>query len=79
MFKIQTIVKGSACIVLGLLLVACGQKGALYLPAVPEAAGRATLPQTLLPLSRGAVSDSAATVPKAAAPSAEPASQSLHQ
>ena len=79
MFKIQSIVKGSASIVLGLLLVACGQKGALYLPAAPEAAGRATLPQTLLPLPRESVSDGTATAPKATASSAAPASQFLPQ
>lgn len=33
----------------GSLLGACGQKGDLYLPSEPEAAHRATLPQTLIP------------------------------
>jgi len=31
------------------LLAACGQRGPLYLPTEPEAANRATLPQTLRP------------------------------
>ncbi|RYZ02689.1 MAG: hypothetical protein EOO24_14270 [Comamonadaceae bacterium] len=31
------------------LLSACGQKGPLFLPTGPEAAGRATLPETLSP------------------------------
>ena len=79
MFKIQSIVKGSASIALGLLLVACGQKGALYLPA-PEAAGRATLPQTLLPLPRGAASGAAPKeAAQAQAQSAAPAGLSLQQ
>ncbi|HMN20342.1 MAG TPA: lipoprotein [Ottowia sp.] len=30
-----------------LLLTACGQKGALYIPNTPAAAQRATLPQTV--------------------------------
>jgi predicted small lipoprotein YifL len=33
-----------------LLLAACGQKGALYLPTGEAAAGRASLPQTLNPV-----------------------------
>lgn len=32
-----------------LMLSACGQKGSLYLPTEPAAAGRATLPQSLIP------------------------------
>ena len=80
MFKIQSIVKGSASSALGLLLVACGQKGALYLPAAPEAAGRATLPQTLLPLPRGAASGAAPKeAAQAQAQSAAPAGLSLQQ
>jgi len=31
------------------LLAGCGQRGPLYLPTEPEAANRATLPQTLRP------------------------------
>lgn len=31
-----------------LLLAACGQKGALFIPNTPAAAQRATLPQTVL-------------------------------
>jgi predicted small lipoprotein YifL len=30
-------------------LAGCGQKGALFIPTGPEAADRATLPQTLMP------------------------------
>lgn len=41
---------GLAVIVSGLLLLsACGQTGALYLPTEPAATHRATLPETLLP------------------------------
>ncbi|MBS0316689.1 MAG: lipoprotein [Proteobacteria bacterium] len=32
-----------------LMLCGCGQKGSLYLPTEPAAAGRATLPQALIP------------------------------
>lgn len=32
-----------------LALAGCGQKGPLYLPSDPAAAGRATLPETLAP------------------------------
>ncbi|MFG5776096.1 lipoprotein [Comamonas sp. J-3] len=41
----RTIVLASGAAV----LVACGQKGPLYLPQDPAAANRATLPQTLDP------------------------------
>ena len=46
MFKSQFIVLTSLCT---LALWGCGQKGNLYLPTAPEAAYRATLPQTVLP------------------------------
>jgi predicted small lipoprotein YifL len=45
-----------------LMLCACGQKGSLYLPTEPAAAGRATLPQSLIP---------ALPKPAASAPSVE--------
>jgi predicted small lipoprotein YifL len=35
--------------VLGGILAACGQQGALYLPTEPAAAQRATLPESLRP------------------------------
>jgi len=34
------------------MLAACGQRGPLYLPTDPAAAGRATLPEVLLPTTR---------------------------
>ncbi|HEY1226834.1 MAG TPA: lipoprotein [Ramlibacter sp.] len=40
--------RAAAAIVL-LGLSACGQRGPLYLPTDPAAAGRATLPQVLIP------------------------------
>jgi predicted small lipoprotein YifL len=48
------------------VLAACGQKGALYLPTNPEAKGRATLPQTVRPTP----SDNATTPPEPATPGA---------
>ncbi len=44
MLKIRSIVISALC---APLLWGCGQKGDLYLPTAPEAAHRATLPQTL--------------------------------
>ncbi|MBE7366358.1 LPS translocon maturation chaperone LptM [Ramlibacter pallidus] len=51
----------------GLLLAGCGQRGPLYLPTGEEAAGRATLPQTLSP-SRAAAPANASSAPAAATP-----------
>lgn len=42
------------------LVAGCGQKGPLYLPMGAEAAGRATLPETLTPGSSRAVVPSTA-------------------
>jgi len=47
-------------VAVGLVLAACGQKGALYLPKNPEAKDRATLPQTVRPNFEGASAPSAA-------------------
>lgn len=47
------------------ILAACGQKGPLFLPTEPAAAGRATLPQTLAPSTAATVP----TVPASAPPS----------
>jgi predicted small lipoprotein YifL len=57
------------CLVAGAAgLVACGQRGPLYLPTDPAAAGRATLPQLITPDSlRSSSSSEAATAPAAAA------------
>ncbi|UVH56184.1 lipoprotein [Variovorax paradoxus] len=57
------------CLVAGAAgLVACGQRGALYLPTDPAAAGRATLPQLMTPESlRSSSSSEAAPAPAAAA------------
>jgi predicted small lipoprotein YifL len=49
-----------------LLLGACGQRGPLYLPTEPAAAGRATLPQALNP-ARSAPGTQAPTAPPAPA------------
>lgn len=45
------------------LLTACGQKGPLYMPTEPAAAGRATLPQTLQPAPSTAVEPASAPIP----------------
>jgi predicted small lipoprotein YifL len=57
------------CLVAGAAgLVACGQRGPLYLPTDPAAAGRATLPQLITPDSlRSSSSSEAAAAPAAAA------------
>jgi predicted small lipoprotein YifL len=47
--KSQQILGASTLGALLILLAACGQQGALYLPTDPAAQQRATLPQTLLP------------------------------
>lgn len=52
-----------------LILGACGQQGALYLPTDRAAAGRATLPETLLPSASNAkspapVASSVSSVPQ---------------
>ncbi len=50
MLKIRTIVKSAAIMACVTVLSACGQKGDLYLPTEPEAAQRATLPRSVLPV-----------------------------
>ncbi|WP_240651284.1 lipoprotein [Variovorax sp. 553] len=61
------------CIVVGTagLVAACGQRGALYLPTDPAAAGRATLPELMTPdslrPSSSTSSNQAAPTPAAAA------------
>ncbi|HEX7866098.1 MAG TPA: lipoprotein [Variovorax sp.] len=58
------------CLALGTagLVAACGQRGALYLPTDPAAAGRATLPELMTPDSlRSSSSNQAAPAPTAAA------------
>ncbi len=52
-----------------LLLGACGQQGALYLPTEAAAANRATLPQSLLPT---VLTNPAAPPPASSASSAKP-------
>lgn len=47
------------------LLAACGQKGPLYLPTEPAAAGRASLPQTLAPSTSVAPATAPASAPPA--------------
>ncbi|MFM9922095.1 lipoprotein [Variovorax sp. H27-G14] len=59
------------CLVAGTTaLVACGQRGALYLPTDPAATGRATLPQLLTPDALSPSSSNAAVPAPAAAASA---------
>ncbi|MET3459302.1 MULTISPECIES: LPS translocon maturation chaperone LptM [unclassified Variovorax] len=53
------------------LVAACGQRGALYLPTDPAAAGRATLPEILTPDSlRSSSSSSSSSSQAAPAPAA---------
>ncbi len=62
------------CLVAGTTaLVACGQRGALYLPTDPAATGRATLPQLLTPDALSPSSSSNAAVPAPAAAASAPA------
>ncbi|MEZ2295839.1 lipoprotein [Variovorax sp. RCC_210] len=64
------------CLVAGAAgLVACGQRGPLYLPTDPAAAGRATLPQLITPDSlRPSPSSSSDAAPAPAAAASAPAS-----
>jgi len=52
---------------IGVGLAGCGLKGPLYMPTVPEAANRATLPSLILPSTR---SEAATTAPAAPADTA---------
>ncbi|MCZ4312347.1 lipoprotein [Comamonadaceae bacterium G21597-S1] len=45
----QILVRVLALAASAVVLVACGQKGSLFIPTEPAAAQRATLPQTLRP------------------------------
>ena len=53
-----------------LILGACGQQGALYLPTDRAAAGRATLPETLLPSAAHKSSNAKPPAPAASSVSA---------
>lgn len=61
---------------IGVGLAGCGLKGPLYMPTVPEAANRATLPSLILPSTRReaattAPADAAVTPPAAASSAPE--------
>lgn len=59
------------CLVAGTTaLVACGQRGALYLPTDPAAVGRATLPQLMTPESLRSSPASTTEAAPASAPAA---------
>lgn len=45
----QILVRSFALALSAASLLACGQRGPLYLPTAPEASQRATLPETLRP------------------------------
>jgi hypothetical protein len=62
------VVRGATCVCAALLLSACGQKGALYMPNDPEFKQRATLPDIV----RRQLPGSTAT------PAAAPASAPTH-
>lgn len=57
------------------LVAACGQRGALYLPTDPAAAGRATLPELMTPdsLRSSSSSSSSQAAPAPAAAASAPA------
>ena len=74
MLKIRTIVKSAALMGCVTVLSACGQKGDLYLPTEPEAAQRATLPRTILPVRSRMQATPSASAAQPAAPT--PASSS---
>ena len=48
---------------IGVLMTACGQKGPLFMPTAPAAAGRATLTQTLNPMAPPAARAASAPTP----------------
>lgn len=60
------------------LVAACGQRGALYLPTDPAAAGRATLPELMTPdsLRSSSSSSSSQAAPAPAAAASAPAGSS---
>lgn len=64
-------VRAIAAAALLLLLAACGQKGALFMPTGEAAQGRATLPETLNPQNRAG--SGTAVIPSTAASSLPPA------
>jgi predicted small lipoprotein YifL len=68
MLKVRQILMSAAGLfAIGVGLAGCGLKGPLYMPTVPEAANRATLPSLILPSTR---SDAATTLPAAPADAA---------
>jgi predicted small lipoprotein YifL len=46
----RVVLAGAVVAAAAAVLAGCGQRGPLYLPTDPAAAGRATLPQVLLPI-----------------------------
>ncbi|HOB65372.1 lipoprotein [Ottowia sp.] len=65
----RSILVTGAALMLCAGLSACGQKGPLYLPQTPAAAGRATLPQTVF---GGSGTQASAPAPAAAASASLP-------
>jgi predicted small lipoprotein YifL len=70
----QILMSAAGLFAIGVGLAGCGLKGPLYMPTVPEAANRATLPSLILPSTRSdaatAAPADAAVAPPAAASSA---------
>ena len=64
------LVRGLVLGAIAVVLLACGQKGALYLPSGPAATDRATLPQSLRPGSGNAAPAAAAPASSSSAPAA---------
>jgi len=69
----QILMSAAGLFAIGVGLSGCGLKGPLYMPTVPEAANRATLPSLILPSRNDAAKTTpadAAIAPPAAAGSA---------
>ena len=65
----QILVRTFALALCAASLAACGQRGPLFLPTAPEAAQRASLPETLRPKLGDDASDGAETAPAPQQPS----------
>jgi predicted small lipoprotein YifL len=56
----QILVSAVGLALVGVALTACGQRGSLYLPTVPAAKDRATLPELLIPGGKPASNETVA-------------------
>lgn len=75
---VSTISHAAFAVIVGgalLGLIGCGQTGALYLPAEPAAANRATLPQSLWPVMPDKKTDTSPNPAPAPVPAHAPPAQ----